>query len=330
MKTSRTQFKLGVAVVMAVVLAAFVGFVPRGNALTIRRPDEVTLGVSALRISLPLFLAAKRDLFARHGLRVTLRSYPTAQPMVDDVTQGRIDAAGYAAWPIVLLASSRAAVPPRVVTTLEEDEAHRLSYVLGRRGGGLRFPADAGGRRVGVLPTVAYRRWLTAMLSAAHVDPATVTVVPVEPALQAQTLARGGVDMMFTNDPMATAMIARGVAEVIDDGPPCAKRLGSPFRFGTFVLSGSFADRSPSVAARLVAAVDEAIEAARADPAAARRAMADSLRPEERAFVDAYPRSLYRTSREAGDVLAPEITRERALGILDREVSVRAFLPQAR
>jgi ABC-type nitrate/sulfonate/bicarbonate transport system substrate-binding protein len=290
------------------------------------RLDEVTLGVSTLRISLPLFLALKRDLFARHGLRVTVRSYPTAQPMVDDVTLGRIDAAGFAAWPIVLLASTRAPLPPRVATALDEDEAHRLSYVLGRRGTGLRFPRDVRGRRVGVLPTAAYRRWLPAVLRAAGIDPGAVTVVPVEPALQAQTLARGGVDMMFTNDPMATAMIARGLAEVIDDGPPCARRLGSPFGFGTFVLSGAFATRAPGVAARLVEAVDEAILATRADPGSARRAMAEYLRPEERHFVDAYPRSLYRTSRETGDAVSAEIIRERALGILDRDASVRSCL----
>jgi NitT/TauT family transport system substrate-binding protein len=310
-----------------VIVLLAMGALGRGWAPSRRvSADEVTLGVSALRISLPLFLAARRGIFARHGLRVTLRPYPTAQPMVDDVTLGRVDAAGFAAWPIVLLASSRAPVPPRVATTLEEDDAHRLSYVLGRRGGGLHFPADAAGRRVGVLPTVAYRRWLPAVLRAAGVDPATVTVVPVEPGLQAQTLARGGVDMMFTNDPMATAMVARGVAEVIDDGPPCAKRLGSPFGFGTFVLSGAFAARSPGVAARLVDAVDEAILEARADPAAARRAMAPYLRPEERPFVDRYPPSRYRTSGEVRDPVTAEVARARALGVIDREVSALAFL----
>ncbi len=323
----RSWKKLWMACGVALSLAVVVTLAGWRTPARRGRVDEVTLGVSALRISLPLFLAAQRDTFARHGLHVTLRTYPTAQPMVDDVTLGRVDAAGFAAWPIVLLASSRAPVAPRVATVLEEDDGHRLSYVLGRRGSGLRFPADAAGRRVGVLPTAAYRRWLPAVLRAAGVDPTTVTVVPVEPPLQAQTLAQGGVDMMFTNDPMATAMIARGVAEVIDDGPPCAKRLGSPFRFGTFVLSGAFAEGYPSVAARLVAAVDEAILEARSDPAAARRAMAAYLRPEERAFVDAYPPSRYRTSAEAGDLVAAEVARERELGILDREVSVRALLP---
>ena len=325
MKTPKNVSRSLVGGALVFAFVALAALAPKTSA-TSKHIDEVTLGVSTLRISLPIFLAMKRDLFARHGVHVTLRSYPTAQPMVDDVTLGRIDAAGFAAWPIVMLASARAPVAPRVATALEEDETHRLSYVLGRPGEGLHFPADAAGRRVGVLPTVAYRRWLPAVLRAAGIDPATVTVVPVEPALQAQTLARGGVDMMFTNDPMATAMLARGVAVVIDDGPPCARRLGSPFGFGTFVLSGAFADRAPGVAARVVEAIDEAIEATRADPAAANRAMADYLRPEERSFVDAYPASRYRTSREVGDQVGTEITRERTLGILDRTPSVRAFL----
>ncbi len=312
------------AIVTALVLAAIVVVLPLRCAWR-EAPGEVTLGVSALRISLPVFVAQEQGIFARHGLRVTLRTYPTAQPMIDDVALGRVDAAGFAAWPIILLASERATEPLRVTTSLVEDDAHRLSYVLARRGSGLRFPADAPGRRVGVLPTVAYRKWLPAIVRAAGLDPATVTVVPVEPALQAQSLAQGGVDMLFTNDPMATAMIARGVAEVIDDGPPCARRLGAPFRFGSFVLSGSFARRAPELAARVERALDEAILATRRDSVAARVAMARYLRPEERPFVDRYPPSRYLTSAEAGEALREEVASERALGILDRDVKVARF-----
>jgi ABC-type nitrate/sulfonate/bicarbonate transport system substrate-binding protein len=306
-----------VAAALALALAA--GPRPR------REPARIVLGVSALRISMPLFLAVERGTFGRHGLAVTVRAYPTAQPMLDDLALGRLDAAGFAAWPIVLLSSRRAAEPLRVTATLEEDLAHRLSYVLARRGSGLRFPQDVVGRRVGVLPTVAYRRWLAAILRAAGVDPEGVTVVPVEPSLQAQTLAAGGVDLMFTNDPMATAMLARGVADLADDGPPCARRLGSPFRFGAFVLSGALVEHAPDVARRLSAAVDEAVLEARSDPAGARRAMAAQLRPEERAFVDRYPAARFLTARESVGALARELSLERTLGIVEGTASVEAF-----
>lgn len=317
--TGRALGGLAWAACALAVLAAL-GLSGRAGA---RAPTtELTLGVSALRISAPLFLAAERGIFARHGLRVTLRTYPTAQPMVDDLSLGRLDAAGFAAWPIVLLGSTRAAEPLRVTATLVEDPSHRLSYVLARRGSGLRFPRDAPGRRVGVLPTVAYRRWLGAILRAEAMDPEAVTVVPVEPSLQASALASGAVDLLFTNDPMATAMLSRGAAELADDGPPCARRLGAPFRFGAFVLSGGLAEGAPALASRLRDAVDEAVLAAREDPVAARRALARHLRPEERTFVDAYPAARFLTSRESLGALAAELSSERALGILDREPAV--------
>ena len=146
--------------------------------------------------------------------------------------------------------------------------------------------------------------------------------VPVEPAMQAQALQAGAVDMMFTGDPMATAMLQRGLAEVVDDGPPCARRIADPFSFGTVAYSGAFARRSPAVARRMAEALDEAIALTRRDPAGARAAMQRYLRADERPYVAHYPDSRYATSREFQG-LAAELARARALGILDRDAQVQ-------
>ena len=294
------------------------------------RPGRVILGVSKLRISQPVFVAAERGLFTRHGLDVELRVYDTAQPLADDVMRGEVDAGGYVAFPIVFLASRHATRPPRAVTALVEDRDHRLSYVLARPGSGLRFPRDAGGRRIGILPTVAYRRWLEAILRAAGGDPASVTIVPVAPALQAQSLAEGGIELLFTGDPMATAILARGLGEIVDDGAPCAARLAEPFHFGTFLLTDELAAGRPDDAARLVAALDDAIALMRSEPGAGPAAMAGHLRPEERAVVDRYPPTRYVTSREvAPGMLAAEIARARELGIIDGAPRVEPWSPPA-
>lgn len=282
------------------------------------RGARVRVGVSALRISLPVFVAAERGVFARHGIDVELRVYETAQPMVEELVDGRIDAGGYAAYPIVMLASRGAERAPVVVTALVEDREHRLSYALARRGSGLRFPGDAAGRRIGILPTAAYHRWLEAVLRAGGVDPASVTIVPIAPGLQGQLLAEGSVDLLFTNDPAATAALAAGVAEIADDGPPCALYLAEPFAFGAFVLSGELAAERPEVAARLVAALDEAIAITRADPDGAVADMLALLPREQRALAPRFPRARYLTSGEVpDDAVAAELAAERALGILD-------------
>lgn len=300
----------------------------RGSRTAVAPPRRLVIGASALRISLPVFVAARDRLFRAHGLDVEVRRYSTAQPMMDDVALGHIDAGGYVAYPIVFLASRRATRPPRVVTSLVEDHDHRLSYVLGRIGSGLHFPADARGKRIGILPTVAYRRWLIAILGSVGITPEQVTIVPVEPPLQNQMLRDNGVDMLFTNDPMATAILATNAGEVIDDGPPCSQRLGEPFDFGTFALSGELVEQSPDLARRLVDTLADAVARVRADPAGARRAMAAFIRPDEQAYVDRYPLSRYLDAREFGPAqLAAAFTHNRQLGILQQDPHVQVWEP---
>lgn len=292
------------------------------------RPVTVTIAVSALRISQPLFVAIDQGLFERHGVRAQVVPYNTAQPMLDDVALGRVDVGGFVAWPIVLNASTRSARPLRVATTMVEDASHRVSYVLARRGEGLRFPQDLPGKRVGILPTIAYRRWLVAISRAASIDPASFTIVNVEPSMQATMLAGRSIDLLFTNDPMATAMLQRSIAEVVDDGPPCARRLSPSFSFGTVALSPSFVERSPALARAVVAALDEAISITHREPRTAQRAMLPFLRELDRPFVAHYPAGSWQDSSRTAGALAAEIDAERRMQILERTPNVLAFEAQ--
>ena len=266
-----------------------------------RKPEHLLVGAARLRISLPVFLAADQGLFRAHGLDVELREYDTAQPMVNEVVAGRIDAAGFAAYPIIFLASKGGSGAPHLATALVEDPEHRLSYFLAPAGKSLSFPRDLAGKKIGILPTVAYRRWLEAITKQAGVE---VTIVPVEPALEAQSLAEGGVNLLFTGDPMATAIVSSGKGVIVDDGPPCAARIGNPFAFGSFLLGDGLATRSPERAARLVAAIDDAIRLARSDPALARQVLARHLSPAQKGLAEHYPQNRYLTSDEVPAHLA--------------------------
>jgi NitT/TauT family transport system substrate-binding protein len=289
--------------------------------------ERVIVGVSVLRISQPVFVAEANGLFRAHGLDVELRRYETAQPLMDDVVRAQIDAGGFVAYPIVFLAAERAPRAPRLATALIEDAGHRLSYALTRASSSLRFPDDVAGRRIGILPTAAYRAWLQAILRTAIGVPRDVAVVPLAPALEGGALESGAVDFLFTNDPVATSLLTRGLARVADGTPPCPYYLGDPFSFGTFALSAPLAEDRPDVAGRLVAAIDDAIAIIEREPAAGPRAMSAYLRPEERPIVERAPRPLYLDSRTAGAaLLAREIEQELELGVIRDKPNVSAWL----
>jgi ABC-type nitrate/sulfonate/bicarbonate transport system substrate-binding protein len=251
---------------------------------------HMRVGVSLLRISQPVFVAAERGLFTKHGLDIELVKFDTAQPMADELIAGRLDAAGYVAFPI-LFGGAPTTARPRVVTAIVEDAKHPLSYLLVRKGSGLRGTRALVGKKIGILPTLAYRKWLEAILRHDGVRLEDVTIVPIAPPLEVDTLAGGGVDALFTGDPMATAALARDVAELATDTPDVPRVLGDPFLFGTFALS----DRAATTpeAKQLALALDEAIGILETDPGAGRTCMKPYVREPERAFVDRYPDTRY-------------------------------------
>jgi ABC-type nitrate/sulfonate/bicarbonate transport system substrate-binding protein len=257
----------------------------------------MVIGVSTLRISLPVFVAEQHGLFAKHGIDAEVRRFDTAQPLADELGAGRIDAGGYVAFPI-LFGPGAPAPKVRVLTAVVEDAAHPLSYLLVKKGSGIHGVAALRGRRVGILPTSAYRRWLEAILRHAGLSPEDVSIVPVAPPLEADTLAGGGVDALFTGDPMATAALARGLAEIATDDVPVPAVLGSPFLFGTFAVTEDFAHERPAQVRALADALDEAIAMIAADAAVGRAAMKPYVRDAERPFVDRYPASRYLSFKE--------------------------------
>lgn len=299
-----------VAVAVGLLLPALEACGGSADAPDVERAPLV-VGVSTLRISLPVFVASERHLFERHGVRVELRRFETAQPLVEEVTDGRIDAGGYAALPIVLAAAAHAGRGVRVGTGIVEDDEHPISVLIRRTGDGtLSSVADLRGRRVGVLPTIAYTRWLELVLRHAGVDPGEVTIVPIAPALEVSTLAEGGVDALFTNDPMATAAVASGVAEAFGPRAPVPAALGGAHVFGTFLVGEAVARARPADVAALLGALDEAIALLHADPGAASDAMLAFVRPPERPHVRSYPPATFLTSAELDDArLGSEVRR---------------------
>lgn len=287
---------------------------------------RIVIGYSALRISLPVFVAEEEGCFRRHGLDVTLKRYETAQPLVEEVLDGRIVAGGYAALPIVYTAASRDGAEARLVGAMVEDAAHPISYLLRRKGADAPARvADLRGRRIGILPTVAYRRWLELVLRRGGVSPSEVTVIAVAPPQQVQAIAEGGVDALFTNDPMATAAIARGVAEPMETAPVPAA-LGDELLFGSFLVHPRYAAEHADVVDRIAAALDEAIAIVHSDPARARQAMLRFVRDGERAHVPLYPDARYLASTELdASVLERDMSMQLRHGLLDAPLDVSAW-----
>ena len=297
-----------------------------------KNTTALKIGYSRLRISLPIFVAQEKGIFAKHGIDAQLQVYDTAQPMMQALVEGKLDIAGYTALPITYTAMQRSEKKLYFLTTMIEDQEHRISYLLRRKPAPGQKPtiktiADLKGKKIGILPTIAYKSWLTIILKANGVNPNSVTIQQIAPTEQVMTLKSGGVDALFTNDPAATAGILTGAAELITNVVECPKYIENPFPFGSFNVSKGWADRNPEEFQKLAAALDEAVEFINANPKEAQQSMLPYLPDKFKKQVGKYPDARYWTTKESKEEVYNRLGKKyQQQGILKQPLDVTGLV----
>ena len=297
------------------------------------KEEPITVGYSRLRISLPIFVAAQKGIFTKHGLNIRLEAYDTALPMIQALAENKIDIAGYSALPIIFSAMNRSEKSFYFVTKLLEDQNHRISYFLRPKSISEKKPTinsivDLKGKRVGILPTNAYRAWIVAMAAEHGLKVGRdFTVQLIDPAQQAITLKSGGVDALFTNDPVATAIIAKEIGELVSGTVECPQYFEDPFVFGSFVIAKKWADKHPSETWQLVAALHEAVDFIKDNQSEAKQLMIPYMSDQFKSHVDLYPDARYEYLEKSDRKHFSKIVSDYVkLKILDKPTNLKNLL----
>jgi ABC-type nitrate/sulfonate/bicarbonate transport system substrate-binding protein len=294
--------------------------------------DSVRIGYSRLRISLPVFAAEELGLFQKNGINAQLEMYDNGQSLGEALVEGKIDVGGYLATPISFNGILRTGRKMYFVTTMLEDQKHRVSYLLRRKPAPGQQPtiktiADLKGKKIGIFPTFAYKATLQVFLKKYGVDPADVTVQQTDPQIEPQLLASGGVDALYTIDPAATATIALGIGELIEPEAEAPLLFGEPFPFGQALIGKDWADAHPDLTKRIVKSLDEAILYVNAHPKEAKQFLHKYLSEVYQTQIDLYPDALYLTSAETTDEIYTRIEKQyRALGIITQDIDLHGAI----
>lgn len=268
--------------------------------------DQITIGYSRLRISLPIFVAKEKGFFEKHGLDATLVMYDTAQPLMQALVEGRVEVAGYTALPITYNGMIRSGTDLLFLTTMIEDQDHRISYLLRPvpAAGGtpeIQSVSDLKGKSIGILPTIAYKAWIEEIIRQSGLNPSRDVIIrPIAPAQQGLTLKNGGVDALFTNDPAATSAMQAGIAELVSpEIVHVPEYLVSPFPFGSFNVRKDWEAKNRDSYERLVQALNDAVDFVNANPDEAKLAMKPYLPDAFKEHAEHYPNSRYLRTGES-------------------------------
>jgi ABC-type nitrate/sulfonate/bicarbonate transport system substrate-binding protein len=255
---------------------------------------------------LPLFVAQEKGIFEKNGLAVELEMFDTAQPLIDALCGGKLDVAGYSAFPITFSAQLRSRKNLFYATMLMEDNAHPISMFVVRKDSPINSIAGLKGKRIGILPTYAYKAWLEFILERNGIKPDEVVIQQVAPALTASVLESKAVDAVFTNDPAVTVCLQKGIGKLLYKEALVPKYFWSPFPFASFNIAKEFAEKNPVITKKIVKSLDEAIGFINSNQQEAKKIMANFLPDNQKAFVESYPDALF---LESGQVKEDELVK---------------------
>lgn len=293
--------KIIIATFVGLVLVAFLLFKflsPKSE------PEKITIGYSQLRISLPIFVAQEKGLFKKYGLDVELKPYPTAQPMMEALVSGNIDVAGYCALPITFGTMAKSTDNKELVfiSAILEDDSRQISKLIAKANARIDSIKDLKGKRIGILPTRAYEVRLKQILESngLDVDKDQIIIQQVAPDLQKDALEKGTIQALFSNDPMTSIIISKGIGKDLSpDINLLAKTTGiSPFYFGSFNVSKKFADANSDVTKKISLALDEAIDFINNDYKSAYVLMGKYFDPKFANLTDKYPKPFFKKTNE--------------------------------
>jgi NitT/TauT family transport system substrate-binding protein len=231
------------SIILAIALA------PAAHA-RVNEPVKLAIGVDAAYVA--IYVSKQNKLFEKHGVNVDLVQFTQGGDALDAVVAGQMSLAG-AAEPTTLIRAARTDI--------------KALGIYGQSGSYIKFVAKPGitdpkeAKKLGIVPGSVSEFSTEQMLNKYGIDPKSVELIKAGPPEFPALLARGDVDGYFLWEPWPTNGVKQGGKILLTSGD-----VGYTYNMW-LSASGSWFAGHQSEAKSILAALAEACEIVRADPA---------------------------------------------------------------
>ncbi|PCI25440.1 hypothetical protein COB57_01835 [Candidatus Peregrinibacteria bacterium] len=224
----------------------------------------VKIGISKISFSLPLYIAQEKKLFEKADINVSFFSdYLEAETLCSDIVNKKLDIGGYVALPIFLSSEIQAPGSLQCSHLAIEDENHAFASLLTQKNSNIHSLADLKNKKIGIFPTAAFELWIKIILKKQGVPLDSVQLISIQPEDQSEALLDKKIDVLFTNDPVASSLLQNHLIENICNESLLHTYIAPEtkgFPIGGIVFQKSFIKKNPKLSEKIVAVIDRAIE----------------------------------------------------------------------
>jgi NitT/TauT family transport system substrate-binding protein len=233
----------------ALGLVLAIALAPAANAQN-KDPVKIAIGVDAAYV--PLYLSKQNKLFEKHGINVEFVQFAQGGDALDAVSAGQTPLGG-AAEPTTLIRAARTDI--------------KVLAIYGESGSYIKFVAKPGiidpkqAKRLGIVPGSVSEFSTEQMLVKFGIDRRSVELVKAGPPEFPALLVRGDVDGYFLWEPWPTNGVKQGGKVLLTSGD-------AGYVYNMWLsASGAWLSGHQAEAKAILAALAEACEVVRADPA---------------------------------------------------------------
>ncbi|UCC21887.1 MAG: ABC transporter substrate-binding protein [Planctomycetota bacterium] len=235
----------------------------------------VRIGYLNLVTSLPLSVAVEKGFFIEQGVDYKAVPVASSNKIVESVITGDLDCfVGASAVP-VLASELKAPGRLKVFAVSEITADQPFDALLVRKASPIRTLSDLSGKRIAVFPGTTATNLLRKYLGDKDVNTSTITFVPMSPASHLDALQKGSVDVIYAYEPTIAIALSTGDVKKLH-GSVYADML-SPNPISVSVVSSRFLQRHPKTAAKVISALQRAMEYMREQDGVARSILAGQM-----------------------------------------------------
>lgn len=164
--------------------------------------DSITIGnAQSLECDTLTYIAEDQNFFAQNDLNVTIRDYTSGMEAVKALSNGSVDIAATAEFPLV-----KAALNQEKISAMVSIDKSMLQDIIGRKDRGIENISDFKGKRIGVTLGTIAQFYLGRFLTLHGINLQDVTVVNINPSESVDALTKGAIDAIIIWQPYANTV----------------------------------------------------------------------------------------------------------------------------
>ncbi len=259
-------------------------------------PLHVSIGTAPFTESGLIYIAEKQGSFAENGLDVTIELFEAGRFAVNALLEGKVDIATAAEFVFVGNAMNQ-----DKIQTIGSIAKTDFQYLIARKDRGIERVTDLKGKKIGLTRRTSAEVCFGRYLQLHGINITDVTIVDLNPAEQAKSLAEGDVDVVLAWEPYAYS-----VEKALGPNAIVWPAQSGQMVYWLLICGRDFISGHPELIDRFLRSLDQAEQFLVNNPDKAKNIVKNRLAVED-AYIDrVWPKTSLGLSLNQGLIIAME------------------------